>query len=354
MNKNKQRSPVAEGRAFSDKVKQSALGRWPFILQALGMDAALLDGKHRPCPGCGGKDRFQMTVRGVGAEWGRFSCRGHEHGGGDGFALVQHVLDCSFPEAVRYVAGILGLGNQPFVQMLPRPVIPAKDDRETEAIRLQRSLAVINRLWREALPITPDDAAGLYLASRGLDLAAPYPDSLRYHPCLQHWSEDGSISSHPALLCHVSTPASQLIALQRIYLNDQGKKADVDSPKKLIKGADLSGASVRLGAVMNDALCVCEGVETALAVQALTGESCWAGVTAWGLQNMEIPDQVKRVFIMGDHDAAGIKAAHTLKARLQAEGRTAFVKIPTPPHCSPAKGYDWLDELNRLQQEARP
>ena len=43
-------------------VKQSAHGRWPEILAALGgVNPELLDGRNHPCPRCGGMDRFRFT-----------------------------------------------------------------------------------------------------------------------------------------------------------------------------------------------------------------------------------------------------------------------------------------------------
>lgn len=39
---------------------QKAAGQWANILTRFGADAAALDGKHHPCPACGGKDRFRF------------------------------------------------------------------------------------------------------------------------------------------------------------------------------------------------------------------------------------------------------------------------------------------------------
>ena len=42
-----------------DTLKAAAKGRWPEILAAVaGIDVGLLDGKHHPCPKCGGSDRW--------------------------------------------------------------------------------------------------------------------------------------------------------------------------------------------------------------------------------------------------------------------------------------------------------
>ena len=50
-----------------------------------------------PCPRCQGRDRFSVnTARGV------FNCRGCGVGG-DGIALVRHVYDCGYREALNFL-----------------------------------------------------------------------------------------------------------------------------------------------------------------------------------------------------------------------------------------------------------
>ena len=91
-----------------DAVKAATASHWPFILQALGIDGKHLTGKPGPCPICGGKDRFQFTAKGHGADWGRWSCRGCG-GGGDGWRLAMLRLDSPFVAVIAQVAGILNL-----------------------------------------------------------------------------------------------------------------------------------------------------------------------------------------------------------------------------------------------------
>jgi putative DNA primase/helicase len=54
------------------KAKDMASGKWPAVLERLGVTAGVLDGKHHPCPGSGaGKDRFRFVDR---AGSGSFFC----------------------------------------------------------------------------------------------------------------------------------------------------------------------------------------------------------------------------------------------------------------------------------------
>jgi putative DNA primase/helicase len=88
-------------------IKSAAAGKWPEILAALGgLSPEHLDGKHHPCPKCGGRDRFRMIDVAVGA----LLCNQcFSTNNGDGFAAVQWLMDCDFSNACRAIAAQLGL-----------------------------------------------------------------------------------------------------------------------------------------------------------------------------------------------------------------------------------------------------
>jgi phage/plasmid primase-like uncharacterized protein len=87
-------------------IKAAAAGRWPDILSRLGMVAPeLLDGKHHPCPRCGGLDRFRLIDADAGA---LFCNQCFTEKNGDGLAALQWLAGCSFPEALKMVAGHIG------------------------------------------------------------------------------------------------------------------------------------------------------------------------------------------------------------------------------------------------------
>ena len=44
-----------------EKTSDRARGKWRDILTTLGVSPMLIDGKHQPCPSCGGRDRFRFT-----------------------------------------------------------------------------------------------------------------------------------------------------------------------------------------------------------------------------------------------------------------------------------------------------
>src|SRR5262245_54458873 len=91
-------------------IKAAAAGRWPEILIAVaGIPAELLDGRHHPCPKCGGKDRFRLIDAAAGALYCNQCFRS---GNGDGLAAVRWARGIDFPSAKREVTSYLGLNGQ--------------------------------------------------------------------------------------------------------------------------------------------------------------------------------------------------------------------------------------------------
>lgn len=94
----------------SEAVKQVASGRWPEIIVSVGsVPADILDGRHHPCPRCGGTDRFR-TFDDF-ADTGGTLCNQCHQKGGDGFSTLQWLLDSSFPEVLNLTASYLAMNG---------------------------------------------------------------------------------------------------------------------------------------------------------------------------------------------------------------------------------------------------
>lgn len=90
-----------------DAIRAAASTRWPEILSTVGnVSREILDGKHHPCPKCGGKDRFRFLDEQAGALFcnGCFNTKN-----GDGFAAIQWLLGCDFKKSLRLVADYVGV-----------------------------------------------------------------------------------------------------------------------------------------------------------------------------------------------------------------------------------------------------
>lgn len=342
MSHNLQRQP----RQDFDAIKRSAVGQWVDILAAAGIPRDALSKRHKPCPCCGGSDRFSFKDR---DGRGTYVCNQCRPQGGDGFHLLAAWLNADFVQAMRFVADHLrigpaaGAGNPAIAAPARAPAASAERGPDVE--KLKRAARRISALWREAGPITAACPVGRYLDRRGLRLDR-YPVALRYHPALAYYqpSEDGTapvkLGEYPAMLTAIQQPGGKCIALHQTYLTPDGNKADVPSVKKWTSTSGTArGAAIRLYAP-DTRLAITEGIETALAVHQANGWPVWAAVSAWGLEHIDLPPGVQSVLIAADHDDAGIRAAEALAGRLSNEGRAVRLLLPS------VQGADWLDVVN--------
>lgn len=96
------------GRLSLAELRITAAGRWPELLVGLGLPAECLTSQNKPCPACGGQDRFSFTDK---HGSGSFVCRAMERQGGDGFELVMHCLGCDLRGALAAVAELVQLSQ---------------------------------------------------------------------------------------------------------------------------------------------------------------------------------------------------------------------------------------------------
>lgn len=88
-------------------IKDAASGRWVEILSTLGgISADILDGRHHPCPRCGGTDRFRMVDQDAGA---LFCNQCHNHNNGDGISGMQWLTGQDFTAALTSVCSHIGI-----------------------------------------------------------------------------------------------------------------------------------------------------------------------------------------------------------------------------------------------------
>jgi putative DNA primase/helicase len=296
------------------------VGRWPGVLESLGVPAVALTGRHCPCPVCGGTDRFRFDDKDGRGTWICNRC-----GAGDGFSLLQKKYGWSFAETFKEVRSVIGL------------VAPSRPRSKTDLTEEQRRKA-LGELWRASIPLQPGDLVDRYFRSRGIALKV-FSKALRF--C--KWAPiTGHTRKHmPAMLALVQDGAGKAVTLHRTYLAPDGSgKADMPSPRRLMPGPLPEVCSVHLG-VPTKVLGVAEGIETALAAGALFRMPVWATINAARLESWEPPGSVEDVVVFADADANyhGQKAAYALANRLTRMGLRATVNVP------PVIGEDWNDVL---------
>ncbi|WP_157314088.1 toprim domain-containing protein [Chitinibacter sp. GC72] len=345
-------------KSCADRVKAAVQGCWPVALQRLGVPAKLLDGRNHPCPACGGTDRFQFTVRGAGAEYGRFACRGLDEQGGDGFKLVMHVFNLSFPDAVRAVAKALDMTIEGCSE-IPRYQLPEPKAAPATAIdRTER----LSALFNSGHALSEANNAGQYLSARGISSTVwESAGELRHIDSLPYWhsvnSEAVQLGTYPAMIARITRPDGSIAGIHRTYLSGSQKldlRLDGDEnplPAKkiqIVRDGALGGSAVRLFPLDSSGrLGVAEGTETALASHEMTLIPVWACLSTGGLRSFVVPDGVHEIIIFGDNDTpdrqgrnAGKEAAKALARRLISEGFKVKMMLPS------VAGTDWLDVLN--------
>lgn len=199
--------------------------------------------------------------------------------------------------------------------------------------------ARLARAWEQETTADRDRIAA-YLAHRGLPrdvLDAVGLDVVRYHPALPYFDSEGNhLGDFSTMLAKVTDVEGKGVSLHRTYLSPDGPgKLDLgdDLPaKKLmtpVREGATKGASIKLCA-LRSTLGIAEGIETALAVIAATGQHVWAALCATGLETVELPGEVVQVHVWADRDESkqGLKAAERAALRFRQEGRTVFVHLP--------------------------
>lgn len=141
--------PVRRDRIDVSTIRDAARGRWTQILPALGgVDAGILDGRHHPCPRCGGTDRFRM----IDAEAGACLCNQcFNTGNGDGIAALQWLTGDGFKPTIATLADHLGVAATNGNGRTPDPL-----DAQVQPMVMDEALI---RQWCVAKPPITVDAA---------------------------------------------------------------------------------------------------------------------------------------------------------------------------------------------------
>jgi phage/plasmid primase-like uncharacterized protein len=333
----------------AEEIRPLARRRWGEILASLAPQLhAALDraGRHVPCPVHGGKDGYRVfkdvdeTGGSVCNTCGVFP---------DGFATLMWVNGWDFSTALRAVAEYLHAGSaKPVARVVKQELADGDDEKLRQAL---------NRVWNESISILDRDAepARLYLARRGISIRPP--ETIRFHPSLAYYDGDKKAGGYPAIIAMVTGAMGNPVTIHRTYLTPDGKKAPVESPKKLMaypKDRRIVGGAIRL-VEAGPVLAVAEGLETSLAVLEGTGLPVWCAVNAYLLEHLVPPAGVRRVIVFADKDRAteqhprghGQEAARQLVQRLWKAGVQATAIVPAGEIPAGQKSIDWLDVLKR-------
>jgi predicted P-loop ATPase/phage/plasmid primase-like uncharacterized protein len=243
----------------------------------------------------------------------------HEQGiGGDGLELIRHQIGRSNGEACDWAREWLGLEAA-------RPALNAKSGAEKVAEIVARSEGIVGT------------RVETYLRRRGIT-ASP-PDCIRFRRF--------AAGQHGALVALATDADGMVLAVQQIYLTEDGRKAPVDVVKRTNKAVDgwSERASMRLPGT--PPVVLCEGVETALSIWQATGQETWACFGIANISRAPVAEGVP-VIVARDGDEPGSKADQQIRravTTLHARGHE--VRVASPP-----LGIDFNDVLQRNGDQA--
>lgn len=240
------------------------------------------------------------------------------------------------------------IGSGADSKIIPLDPVRAAAEEKKKLEKADRSKHILKVVYSGSYPVTQGEAQPAidYLVNRlGGHPLPGIPNDLRYHPHLKYFDTETNteIGLFPTMLAVIRGVDGNPITMHRTYITKDGRKADVNSPKKLMSAPwpkTYLGGAVRLYEA-TDTVIITEGIETALALCIALEEPTWSTICAGGMERVQLPGDVKTVIIGGDNDSngRGQKAAEVLKKRLISEGRR--VKVMTPNKT----GQDWLDVL---------
>jgi len=302
------------------ELKNQCSGRWFGILSSLGIEVRT-DGRHEPCPNCGGKDRFRMEKSGDG-----FYC--NQCSPGDTIALIQRVLGLTFHETIKRISELIGGVGMDKTQ-----------DTQIDKTDIK---ALLNKIWSESAPLSGSDPVSKYLHSRKLVLT---PDNVRYCP---ECYESDTQRHYPAMIAKFVSKEGTPVCLHRCYLDrDTLGKANIESNKKFTPTIQpMPGGAVRLFSPDNEmfekgVLGIGEGLESSMAAAQIHNIATWAAMSNTLLESFEPPENIKRIVIFGDSDIShvGQKSAYILANKLYNRDLIVEVRVPE------IQGWDFADVL---------
>ncbi|MET0240209.1 MAG: CHC2 zinc finger domain-containing protein [Sphingobium sp.] len=260
---------------------------------------------------------------------GTFYCHGCG-ASGDHFTALTKLDSMTFREAFEALAD----DTFPAVD----PADRARRAKEDEAERLA-AIAEAHLFWTAATDVHGTPAETYLRQCRGISVA--FPPSVRFGMVPAAKNEHGQWErSYPALIGAV-TLGDELVAIQRIFLRDDGTGKRWGKKSKLTLGRFRCGA-IKMGnrQAAPTEIVVTEGPEDALSIaEAIPELEVWSSLGTSNMPLLHLPQSVRRVTIAGQNDKAGRAVVQAAAESLAARGVEVRTMWPEPSF------KDWNDQL---------
>jgi len=262
---------------------------------------------------------------------GVYLCRGCG-ATGDIVAAVMHVEKLGFADALRW----LGAADLPQADSNARVKAIVRDEADKDA-----KVDAAAYIWARAVPVTGTPAEA-YLRSRSI---VTWPDAAVRFARTWAWCDFDTGQTGPdlpALLVLVTDAGGEFAGIQRIFLTEVGRKADMRAPKRSL--GRVRGGAVRLGPAAREVV-LCEGPEDGLSLaQELPDASVWVVLGTAMMPEVAYPAKVRSIVLAGQNDEPGRVAIEKAAKGLAERGFAVRTMWPD------ARFKDWNDQLRGVEQ----
>lgn len=264
---------------------------------------------------------------------GTYHCFGCQKAG-DALTFLRQKAGLTFSEAYEALTG----DRFPVVSEEERALRKAEDEKaRVEAIGLARAF------WNNTRPI-PGTPAATYAHARGITM--PLPPSFRFGRLPLSRDDNGEWRSPMPALVGAVTRGGELVAIQRIYLRDDGRDKRWQKPKrsKFTLGR-ASGGALRLDHDRRGSeIIITEGPEDGLTLaQQMPDRRVWVALGTDLMPAIEFPGEVDSIVIAGQNDSAGRAAVDRAGDALLERGYAVRAIFPDVAF------KDWNDELRGVR-----
>ncbi|MCX8727828.1 primase-helicase zinc-binding domain-containing protein [Gilliamella sp. B2838] len=289
-----------------NEITAEAVGKWRLIFSSLGIEVG--NGKHCPCPVCGGKDRFRFDNQN-----GRGTYICNQCGSGDGLELIKNYCQCDAKEASNKVAECLNLSNQN--NQIRENLVFRKIDSE----QLHNDNIPDNPVCKKVEYLLSKATLGQsqYLTKKGLTFDLPLLDNGRIFV--------------PMLNLHNEYAGGQFI--------------EPDGSKHLMKGSNKKGAfiwvnpnlgkpdEVKKELLTANEIIICEGLATGISIAVFRHRSpVISAIDAGNLihvaKAIREVNSTANIIIAGDNDIGSHKNTGKEKAIEAATAVNGYYTIP--------------------------
>lgn len=328
-------------------LQQKSAGHWTEIFSALTNNQRFIvalanKGKHVPSPLNieSQKNGFRLD-----ADYENKNGLGYDNlfGTMSGVEIIAKLTNSTINQAAHKIHNFID--NNKITKQTPTQLAAKKIEVDKSKQAEQQKIVNAKKQVKSILAQTKNNKhLKAYLKSRGLNKAFDNLNPSIYSVDNLYYNKQ---TSTPGIVAPVFNARGETVFLHRTYLNQKSEKnTALENNKKVTPkiidtayqnafGIKVNNANTNNSDIIN----IVEGIETGLAVSLITDnrEPVISTINTVGMTKFMPSNKDKHIVIWADNDAAGIKAANSLKRTLDKISVSATIKIPK------TKGHDFLD-----------